>query len=59
MHLRYVLRNFLRHYNDARPHQALGLDVPRAAARASPASGTVVSRPVLSGLTHEYVREAA
>ena len=27
-HLRYVLREFVRHYNTARPHQALELDVP-------------------------------
>ena len=27
-HLRYVLREFVRHYNAARPHQTLELDVP-------------------------------
>ena len=59
-HLRHVLHDFARHYNDARPHQSLELEVPNAQPRASPAtSGSVVSRSVLSGLTHEYEREAA
>ena len=30
-HLRYVIREFVRHYNTARPHQALELDVPEPA----------------------------
>ena len=59
-HLRHVLRDFVCHYNEARPHQALDLEVPVADARASPASaGRVVSRPVLAGLTHDYERKAA
>ena len=59
-HLRHVLRDFVRRYNEARPHQALELEVPNAQSRASPTrSGNVVSRPVLSALTHEYEREAA
>ena len=59
-HLRHVLHQFIRHYNDARPHQALELQVPREQPRASPATaGRIISRPVLGGLTHEYEREAA
>ena len=59
-HLRHVLGDFIRHYNAARPHQALQLQVPDERARASPANiGRIVSRPVLGGLTHEYEREAA
>ena len=27
-HLRYALREFVRHYNEARPHQALDLEAP-------------------------------
>ena len=54
-HLQHVLRDFIRHYNAARPHQALDLQVPEAQPRASPAtSSRIVSRPVLGGLTHEY-----
>ena len=59
-HLRHVLRDFIRHDNEARPHQALALQVPAAPSRASPAtSSRIRSRPVLGGLTHEYEREAA
>ena len=59
-HLRHVLRDFIRHYNEARPHQALALQVPDAPAQASPpTSSRILSRPVLGGLTHEYEREAA
>ena len=59
-HLRHVLRDFVAHYNEARPHQALALQVPEEGARASPkTAGHIVSRPVLAGLTHEYEWEAA
>ncbi len=59
-HLRYLLREFVRHYNEARPHQALELQVPREQPRASPATDErIVSRPMLGGMTHEYEREAA
>ena len=59
-HLRYVLREFVRHYNEARPHQTLNLEVPQPeAALRSAASGPTISRPVLGGLTHEYERIAA
>ncbi len=59
-HLRNVLREFVRHYNEARPHQALELQVPDERSRANPAAtGRIVSWPVLGGLTHEYEREAA
>ena len=59
-YLRHVLCDFVRHYNEARPHQALELEVPEQQPRVSPAtSGRIVNRPVLAGLTHEYEREAA
>ena len=58
-HLRYVLREFVRHYNVARPHQTLELDVPEPGTRAVvPSAGPIVSRPVLGGLTREYERKA-
>jgi len=59
-HLRHVLREFIRHYNTARPHRALELDVPKPTAEPpGQRDGPVVSRPVLNGLTHEYERNAA
>ena len=57
-HLRYLLREFVRHYNAARPHQALELEVPEPGTGPPvDASGPIISRPVLGGLTHEYERE--
>ena len=59
-HLRYVLREFVRHYHAARAHQTLELDVPEpGTGPPAPATGPIVSRPVLGGLTHEYERKAA
>ena len=56
-HLRRVLREFVRHYNGARPHRALELEVPEVEAQPpARSSGPVISRPVLGGLTHEYER---
>ena len=59
-HLRRVLREFVRHYNAARPHRTLELEVPEPAKRLPiELRGPVVSRPVLGGLIHEYERKAA
>lgn len=59
-HLRNVSREFVSHYNEARPHQAVELEVPMPKGRSPTASsGAIVSRPVQGGLTHEYEREAA
>jgi transposase InsO family protein len=56
-HLEEVLREYVRHYNEARPHRALGLAQP--VARPAPqASGKVVRRDVLGGVIHEYDRAA-
>ena len=60
-HLRLVLREFVRHYNEARPHRALDLEVPRGASRGKPLPDAhrVRSRDILGGLIHEYELEAA
>jgi transposase InsO family protein len=60
-HLQHLLREFVRHYNRARPHQTLELETPVEMPRAGPAARgcRVVSRSVLGGLTHEYERRAA
>ena len=59
-HLRHVLGEFVRHYNDARPHQALDLEVPKPGiGPPAPSHGPIVSRSVLGGLTHEYERRVA
>ena len=38
-HLRYALREFVRHYNEARPHQALDLEAPEP--RTGPPSAAI------------------
>ena len=57
-HLRRVLTDYLRHYNAARPHRALGQLAPaQAGARPpeiNPAEYRIRRRQVLGGLTHEY-----
>ena len=55
-HLERILREYLAHYNDQRPHRALALAAPtreRQESRGSPP--TKILRPdVLGGLIHEY-----
>ena len=60
-HLRSVLREYVGHYNGARPHRALDLETPTGPpARAGPpAAGQIVARLVPSGLRDEYEWVAA
>jgi transposase InsO family protein len=55
-HLRAVLGEFVRYYNADRPHQTLGLGMPRPMDRSQ--VGSIRSRPVLGGLHHVYERAA-
>jgi putative transposase len=61
-HLERVLRAYVEHYNAARPHRALNLEVPLPAAEAAPSPGNSAGRvervDVLGGLVHEYRRAA-
>lgn len=60
-HARRVLRDYMVHYNGARPHRSLGLETPTGPpVRASPPKAAcIVARPVLGGLHHEYEWVAA
>jgi putative transposase len=53
-----VLTEYLRHYNAARPHRALGQLAPAQAHTRRPqidlAEHRIRRRQALSGLTHEY-----
>jgi hypothetical protein len=51
-----VLRGYVRHDNQQRPHRSLGLAVPDARERRSPQVNPreVRRRDVLGGLIHEY-----
>jgi putative transposase len=57
-HLEGVLAAYVRHYNTARPHRGIGLNVPVADAEATPASIAQIRRvertDVLGGRIHEY-----
>src|SRR5438270_2403494 len=55
-HLRSVLSEFVRYYNEERPHRTLGLQTPEV--RLRPSTGPIRSRPVLKGLHHIYERAA-
>src|SRR5438874_10010209 len=55
-HLLSALTEFVRYYNQERPHRTLGLQTPEAKAR--PVTGPIRSRPVLNGLHHVYERAA-
>jgi hypothetical protein len=55
-HLRSVLAEFVRYYNQERPHWTLRLQPPQLKLR--PTTGIVRSRPVLNGLHHVYERAA-
>ena len=55
-HLRSVLTEFVRYYNQDRSHRTLGLQTPQL--RPRPTTGPIRSRPVLNGLHHNYERAA-
>jgi transposase InsO family protein len=55
-HLVSVLAEFVRYYNQDRPHRALGLQPPKLSP--CPTAGPIRSRPVLNGLHHVYERAA-
>ena len=53
-HLRHLLESYQRYYNEARTHLALGKDAP--VSRVVQAVGSIVAKPLLGGLHHQYVR---
>jgi putative transposase len=63
--LAHILRVYVRHYNEQRPHRALGLMPPetnpprRATATSTPRAFRVDRRDLLGGLIHEYDIAAA
>ncbi len=61
--LERVLRVYIRHYNEQRPHRALDLQAPdprtMPSPRGDPVSAAVRRRDLLGGLIHEYEAAAA
>jgi putative transposase len=57
-HLHAVMTEYVDHYNRARPHRGLGLDIPMPTVD-TVAGGRIVRRQRLGGLINEYSRLAA
>jgi len=57
-HLRFVLSQYEKYYNDARPHQGLGQNIPNGPTPPS-REGPIRKRTYLGGLLNDYYREAA
>lgn len=59
-HLRHVLAEHIRHYNQARPHRALNLSPPRPPATVIDLAKRRRTRrtPILGRLINEYERAA-
>ena len=57
-HLRHALKEYLRYFDRARPHQGIGQSIP-CPPESLPKSGRVIALPVLGGLHHDYSRRAA
>ena len=55
-HLRTILIEFVRFYNEQRPHRTLAMETPVPVVRAT--TGAIRASPVLSGLHHVYERAA-
>jgi transposase InsO family protein len=53
-HLRRILRDYARYYNNIRTHRSLDKDAP--AFRSVQRIGTITSYPILGGLHHRYAR---
>jgi hypothetical protein len=53
-HLRRILRDYCRYYNEIRTHRSLAKDAPLG--RAVQSVGTIGSHAILGGLHHHYIR---
>src|SRR3979411_2595461 len=53
-HLRQILLSYMKYHNEVRTHLSLEKNAP--VSRAVKLAGTILCRPVLGGLHHQYVR---
>ncbi len=57
-HLRNILKEYIRYYNESRPHLSLERNAPIPRGIESPSRGPVVAIPQVGGLHHLYTRAA-
>ena len=57
-HLRRILREYFRYFNNSRPHQSLNQNSPIPRIVESGKKGPIISIPEVGGLHHRYQRAA-
>jgi len=57
-HLLHLVRQYVRYYNEDRPHMWLDGDAPVSRAVEPPSNGSVVALPRVGGIHHRYSRAA-
>jgi putative transposase len=57
-HLKRILKEYVKYYNQQRPHQGIEQQLPEPGSTKSLSSGKVLAFPVLGGLHHSYERAA-
>ena len=57
-HLRRVVQEYVRYFNQLRPHQGIGQQRPVPTALVGTTRGPVQAVPILGGLHHDYQRVA-
>jgi putative transposase len=58
-HLERILKVYVRHYNEERPHRGLSLQTPEPRPRPNGAAGDILRVARLGGLINKYHRKAA
>jgi putative transposase len=57
--LRQILKSYFQYYHNVRPHRSLAHDSPVPRPLESPDCGKVIELPLVGGLHHHYLRQAA
>ena len=57
--LRQILASYFKYYHEVRPHRSLEHDSPIRRPLQCPERGKVIEMPLVGGLHHHYLRQAA
>ena len=57
--LRQILESYFKYYHEVRPHRSLAHDSPIRRPLQCPERGKVIEMPLVGGLHHHYLRQAA